>query len=75
VPRRSKRIGPSLTTLHRQSKTLNLSISTLLSKDLVGPWTILRRGERAVIDHASGTGGEWVKAEMLIPSVGCSKGL
>jgi hypothetical protein len=35
----------------------------------------LRRGERAVIDHASGTGGESVKGEVLIPSAGCSKGL
>jgi quercetin dioxygenase-like cupin family protein/DNA-binding XRE family transcriptional regulator len=62
------RAVPSLTTLHRLCKTLNLSISALLNKDLVEPWTILRRGERAVIGHASGTGSEGVKAEVLIPS-------
>jgi quercetin dioxygenase-like cupin family protein/DNA-binding XRE family transcriptional regulator len=62
------RAVPSLTTLHRLCKTLNLSISALLNKDLVEPWTILRSGERAVIGHASGTGSEGVKAEVLIPS-------
>jgi transcriptional regulator with XRE-family HTH domain len=62
------RAVPSLTTLHRLCKTLNLSISALLNKDLVEPWTILRRGERGVIGHASGTGSEGVKAEVLIPS-------
>jgi quercetin dioxygenase-like cupin family protein/DNA-binding XRE family transcriptional regulator len=62
------RAVPSLTTLHRLCKTLNLSVSALLNQDLVAPCTILRRGERAVIGRASGSGSEGVKAEVLIPS-------
>jgi quercetin dioxygenase-like cupin family protein len=61
------RAVPSLTTLHRLCKALNLSVSALLNKDLAEPWTILRPGERAVIGHASGSGSEGVKAEVIIP--------
>ena len=31
---------PSLTTLHRLCKALNLSVSTLLNNDFAEPWTI-----------------------------------
>ena len=61
------RAVPSLTTLHRLCKTLNLSVSALLNKDIAGAWTILRPPERAVIGHASGSGGEGVRAEVIIP--------
>ena len=61
------RAVPSLTTLHRLCKTLNLSVSALLNSDFAEPWTILRPGERALIGHASGSGSEGVKAEVLIP--------
>src|ERR1700722_1292189 len=61
------RAVPSLTTLHRLCKALNLSVSALLNKDFEEPWTILRLGERAVIGHASGSGSEGVKAEVIIP--------
>jgi len=58
---------PSLTTLHRLCKALNLSVSTLLNNDFAEPWTILRRNARAVIGHRSGSGSEGVKAEVLVP--------
>jgi transcriptional regulator with XRE-family HTH domain len=61
------RAVPSLTTLHRLCKALNLSVSTLLNNDFAEPWTILGPNERAVIGHASGAGSEGVKAEVLIP--------
>ena len=61
------RAVPSLTTLHRLCKALNLSVSALLNKDFTGPWTILRPAERAVIGHASGSGSEGVRAEVIIP--------
>jgi transcriptional regulator with XRE-family HTH domain len=58
---------PSLTTLHRLCKALNLSVSSLLNNDFSEPWTILRRDARTIIGHPSGAGGEGVKAEVLIP--------
>ena len=61
------RAVPSLTTLHRLCKALNLSVSALLNKNFVEPWTILRSRERTVIGHASGSGSEGVKAEVIIP--------
>jgi transcriptional regulator with XRE-family HTH domain len=61
------RAVPSLTTLHRLCKAMNLSVSALLNSDFAEPWTILRPGERAMIGHASGSGSEGVKAEVLIP--------
>jgi quercetin dioxygenase-like cupin family protein/DNA-binding Xre family transcriptional regulator len=61
------RAVPSLTTLHRLCKALNLSVSALLNRNFVEPWTILRSRERAVIGHASGSGSEGVKAEVIIP--------
>lgn len=42
-----------------------ISASPLLNKDLVEPWTILRRGECAGIGHAWVTGSEGVKADVL----------
>jgi transcriptional regulator with XRE-family HTH domain len=50
---------PSLTTLHRLCKALNLSASSLLNNG--------RRDVRAIIGHPLGSGGEGVKAEVLIP--------
>ena len=44
------RAVPSLTTLHRLCKALNLSVSALLNKDFAEPWTILCPAERAVSD-------------------------
>ena len=61
------RAVPSLTTLHRLCKALNLSVSALLNKDFVEPWTILRPRQRTVIGHTSGSGSEGVKAEVIIP--------
>jgi transcriptional regulator with XRE-family HTH domain len=63
------RAVPSLTTLHRLCKALNLSVSTLLNNDFAEPWTILRKGSRTIIGHLSGSGSEGVKAELLIPHV------
>src|ERR1700761_6935736 len=37
----NERAIPSLTTLHRLCKALNLSVSTLLSSDTSEPWTIM----------------------------------
>src|SRR5260370_42271964 len=61
------RAVPSLTTLHRLCKALNLSVSALLNKDFAEPWTILPPAERAVLRHASGSRSERVKAEVIIP--------
>jgi transcriptional regulator with XRE-family HTH domain len=61
------RAVPSLTTLHRLCKALNLSVSALLNKNFVEPFTILHARERTVIGHASGSGSEGVKAEVIIP--------
>jgi quercetin dioxygenase-like cupin family protein/DNA-binding Xre family transcriptional regulator len=62
------RAFPSLTSLHRLCKALNLSISTLLANEFAAPWTIMRPGERAFIGHAKAAGGEGVMAEVLVPS-------
>src|SRR5258708_18540906 len=35
------RAVPSLTTLHRLCKALNLSVSALLNKDFAQPWSVL----------------------------------
>src|SRR5258708_31423584 len=61
------RAVPSLTTLHRLCKALNLSVSALLNKDFAEPWTILRPAERTVIGHASASGSEGVKTGVIIP--------
>jgi transcriptional regulator with XRE-family HTH domain len=50
---------PSLTTLHRLCKALNVSASSPLNNG--------RRDARAIIGHPLGSGGEGVKAEVLIP--------
>jgi transcriptional regulator with XRE-family HTH domain len=63
----NNRAVPSLTTLHRLCKALNLSVAALLNMDFAEPWTILRPNERTVIGHASGSGSEGVKAEVIIP--------
>jgi transcriptional regulator with XRE-family HTH domain len=61
------RAVPSLTTLHRLCKALGLTVSTLLNNSLVEPWTILRKGARAIIGHPSGSGNEGIMAEVLVP--------
>jgi transcriptional regulator with XRE-family HTH domain len=59
---------PSLPSLHRLCKALNLSISKLLTNEFASLWTIMRPGERAIIGHAKAADGEGVMAEVLIPS-------
>jgi quercetin dioxygenase-like cupin family protein/DNA-binding Xre family transcriptional regulator len=59
---------PSLPTLHRLCKSLNLSISSLLSSETVDPWTIMRPEQRRTIGHTKAAGSEGVMAEILIPS-------
>jgi quercetin dioxygenase-like cupin family protein/DNA-binding Xre family transcriptional regulator len=59
---------PSLPTLHRLCKSLNLSVSSLLSSDTVTPWTIMRPDQRRTIGHAKAAGSEGVMAEILVPS-------
>jgi transcriptional regulator with XRE-family HTH domain len=65
----NERATPSLTTLHRLCKALNLSVSTLLSSDTAEPWTIMRPEQRKTIGHAKAAGSEGVLAEILVPSV------
>lgn len=60
--------SPSLTTLHRLCKSLDLSVSDLLSNNAVDPWVILRPGDRHTIGHTKALGAEGVSAEILVPS-------
>ena len=64
----NERAIPSLTTLHRLCKALNLSVSTLLSSDVAEPWTIMRPEQRRTIGHSKAAGSEGVLAEILVPS-------
>lgn len=64
----NERAIPSLTTLHRLCKALNLSVSSLLSSETVEPWTITRPEHRMTIGHAKSAGSEGVMAEVLVPS-------
>jgi transcriptional regulator with XRE-family HTH domain len=64
----NERAVPSLTTLHRLCKSLNLSVSSLFNSETVEPWTIMRPGQRRTIGHAKAAGSEGVLAEVLIPS-------
>jgi transcriptional regulator with XRE-family HTH domain len=64
----NERAIPSLTTLHRLCKALNLSVSTLLSSERADPWTIMRPEQRTTIGHAKAVGSEGVLAEVLVPS-------
>ena len=63
----NERAVPSLTTLHRLCKALDVSISTLLAGPPVRPWTVMHPGERPVIGHAEAPNGEGTTAEVLIP--------
>jgi transcriptional regulator with XRE-family HTH domain len=63
------RAVPSLTTLHRLCKALNVSISVLLSDEQIRPWTIMRSSERQIIGLAQAPRGELTKAEVLVPYV------
>jgi quercetin dioxygenase-like cupin family protein/DNA-binding Xre family transcriptional regulator len=65
----NERAIPSLTTLHRLCRALNLSVSTLLSSETAEPWTIMRPEQRKTIGHAKAAGSEGVLAEILVPSV------
>ena len=64
----NERAVPSLTTLHRLCKALNLSISALLSSERADPWTIMQPEQRTTIGHAKAAGSEGVLAEVLVPS-------
>jgi len=64
----NERAVPSLTTLHRLCKSLNLSVSSLLSSERTDPWTIMRPEQRTMIGHRKAAGSEGVLAEVLIPS-------
>ncbi|WP_283809581.1 cupin domain-containing protein [Bradyrhizobium manausense] len=64
----NERAIPSLTTLHRLCKALDLSVSTLLSSEAAEPWTIMRPEQRKVIGHKKAAGSEGVMAEILVPS-------
>lgn len=64
----NERAVPSLTTLHRLCKSLNLSVSSLFNNETVDPWTIMRPDQRRTIGHAKAAGSEGVLAEVLIPS-------
>ena len=64
----NERAVPSLTTLHRLCKSLNLSVSSLFNSETVEPWTIMRPDQRRTIGHAKAAGSEGVLAEVLIPS-------
>lgn len=64
----NERAVPSLTTLHRLCKSLNLSVSSLLSSERTEPWTIMRPEQRTMIGHRKAAGSEGVLAEVLIPS-------
>jgi len=61
------RAMPSLTTLHRLCKALNMTVSSLMDSDEVQPWVIQRAGERTVIGHAEARKGEGTRAEILVP--------
>src|SRR4051812_6266150 len=62
------KVTPSLTTLHRLCKALNMTVSSMLNSEPPQPWTILHAGERRIIGHAKAENGEGTKAEILIPS-------
>ena len=64
----NERAVPSLTTLHRLCKALNLSVSSLLSSDPAEQWTIMTPKQRIMIGHRKAAGSEGVLAEVLIPS-------
>jgi len=64
----NERAVPSLTTLHRLCKSLNLSVSSLLSSEDTEAWTIMRPEQRTTIGHRKAAGAEGVLAEVLIPS-------
>jgi transcriptional regulator with XRE-family HTH domain len=61
------RATPSLTTLHRLCKALNVSISALLKSEETKPWGILRPHQRALIGHADAKASRGMQAEVLVP--------
>jgi transcriptional regulator with XRE-family HTH domain len=61
------RAVPSLTTLHRLCKALNVSIAVLLNNEEKRAWTIMRSAGRPVIGYAQAPNGELTKAEVLVP--------
>lgn len=63
----NERVVPSLTTLHRLCKVLNLGVSALLHGDTTTAVAISRQGERPVIGHAEAQGNERIHAEVIVP--------
>jgi quercetin dioxygenase-like cupin family protein/DNA-binding Xre family transcriptional regulator len=61
------RATPSLTSLHRLCKALDISVSDLLSSDQSNPWGIMHPHERPVIGHADAAASEGMRAEVLVP--------
>ena len=61
------RATPSLTSLHRICKALDLSVSDLLGSAQSEPWGIMRPHERPVIGHADAAASEGMRAEVLVP--------
>lgn len=61
------RAMPSLTTLHRLCKALNMTVSSLMDTGPAQAWTILRASERQVLGYAEGRESEGTRAEILIP--------
>jgi len=63
------RAVPSLTTLHRLCQSLNTTVSALLAREPMRPWTIARGADRPSIAHTEAGTGEGVNAEILVPQV------
>lgn len=63
----NERVVPSLTTLHRLCKALNLGVSALLHGDPKTKISISRQGDRPTIGHAEAQGNERIHAEVIVP--------
>lgn len=62
----NERAAPSLPTLHRLCKALDLGISALLQEPENTSLTVHRKGERPTIGHAE-TPDECIHAEIIVP--------
>lgn len=58
---------PSLTTLHRICRVLDLTVGQLFAKSGEPPGVLMRTGERAVLDMHPLRPGSDIKSEQLIP--------
>jgi transcriptional regulator with XRE-family HTH domain len=63
----NERVVPSLTTLHRLSKALKISVSALLHGEAHSAVSIVRSGARPVIGHAESEGNDRIHAEVIVP--------